>query len=85
MYMSLKNITFDEFISKLQKDAEKYFECDCISEKHDGEEIFLEMSNDLSDFNEETTCDNFDNGYEQWHINNIYINGNDVIFSYIKI
>ncbi|GEM_PF-6753248 len=80
--MDLKAISFEEFLCRVKKDAKNYFKCECISEKHDVEEILLEMSLSLDDYNEEKSCKHFDGGYEQWHINYIHLDGNMATFSY---
>ncbi len=80
--MDEEMISFEEFLRRLKKDAENYFNSKCISEKHDGEEISLKMSLPLDDYNGEKSCKHFDNGYRQWHINHIYLDGNAATFSY---
>ena len=80
--MDLKTIPFNEFLAQLKKSAETYFESTCISENYNAEEISFVMENDLTDFDEETATDNFDCGFEQWHINYVYLDKNAATFSY---
>lgn len=80
--MDLETISFEEFVRRLKKDAENYFKCECVSEKHDDEELSLEMSLPLGDYNEEKSCKHFDSGYGQWHINHMYLDKNEATFSY---
>lgn len=80
--MDFETISFEEFLCCLKKDAENYFKCECIGEKHDDEEISLKMSLPLGDYDEEKSCKHFDGGYEQWHINYIHLDGNAATFSY---
>lgn len=39
--MDKKKISFSEFMSKLKKSAESYFECKCISKNYDDNAITL--------------------------------------------
>ena len=80
--MDKKKISFSEFMSELKKSAENYFECKSISENYDDNAITLHMENVLNDFNEESANDNFDAGFEPWHINYVYLNQNTAIYSY---